>query len=208
MKKNKNKITFSSPIFDGLYKKNTILISGLLIAPVVLGATTLLKSVTLAVAFSIITFFSVIISSFFSRRIVYAIRIVLYTLIASFVYVPVIILCMQVFDDEVKQLGFLMPLLIINALIVSKSELRFFRRSKGKMIIDVTSYILGFDIVIILVGFLREIFGTGSLNGKLIGIPLTFSILKYPCGGFILIGLLAGLLRKIQQIITLRKEEQ
>ena len=65
---------------------------------------------------------------------------------------------------------------------------------------------LGFDIVIVIVGFLREVFGTGSIGGKLLGIPLTFSILKYPCGAFILIGLLAAFLRKIQQIIAVRKE--
>lgn len=202
----KSQNSFSSPVFDGLYKKNTVLVSGLVIAPVVLGATTLSKALALALAFSAITFFAIMISSFFPRKIVYTIRIILYTFIASLVYVPVIILCMQVFDEQVAQLGILMPLLIINSLIVSKTELRFFRRTKGKMVVDVASYILGFDIVIIIVGFLREVFGTGAIDGKLLGIPLTFSILKYPCGGFILVGLLAALLREIRRIIAIRKE--
>lgn len=198
---------FFPPVFDGLYKKNTVLASGLVIAPVILGATSVSKAAAIAVSFSLITFMTIIISSFFPRSIVYTIRIILYTLIASLVYVPVIIAEMQLFPDEVKSLGIIMPLLITNSLIVSKSELRFFRRTKGKMVIDVLSYIIGFDIVIIIVGFLREILGTGSLGGHLLGIPMTFSILKYPCGAFILVGILAALLRKIQFVIESGKEQ-
>lgn len=200
------KIDYS--IFDGLYKKNTVLVSGLVIAPVVAAATTLRLSLVLVYFFSILTFFAVLISSYVPRDIVYAARIILYTFIASMVYVPTVIFGHTLFPNEVQALGIFVPLLITNSLIVSKTELRFFRKSKSKMVVDVICYILGFDFVIILFAFFREIFSTGALGERILGIPLTFPALALPFGGFIFLGLMAALFRKIQMyIIYIRRHK-
>ena len=198
LKMNNGSINFKSPIFDGLFKKNTVLSSGLIIAPVVVVANTVMNAIALICAFSLVTFLTIMISSFISRNIVYTIRIILYTIIAALVYVPVISFEIQFFPHQVENMGIMLPLLITNSLIMSKTELRFYRQSKGKMIVDVAAYILGFDIVVIFLAFIREVFGTGEISGKILGIPLTFPVLVYPFGGFILLGLCAALLRKIQ----------
>ena len=192
-------------IFDGIYKKNTVLVSGLIIAPVVVAATTVKVAFALIVVFSAITFLTIMIASFVPRDIVYAIRIILYTFIAAMVYVPVIIFANMFFLDEISTLGFFVPLLITNSLIVSKTELKFFRKAKDKMVIDVVAYILGFDIVVMIFSLFRELFSTGSLNDRIYGIPLTFPALAFPFGGFILLGLFAALFRKIQFIIGRHK---
>lgn len=192
-----------SPLLDGIYKKNTILVSGLVIAPAVFVANTVYKSLALIFTFSIITFLTVIISSFISRNIVYTIRIILYTLIAALVYVPIASISMQIFPDYViKEMGIMLPLLITNSLIMTKTELRFFRQKKNKMIFDVLSYIVGFDIVVFILGFVREVLGTGSISNKILGVPLTFPVLVYPFGGFLLIGLFAALFRKVQSYFS------
>ena len=202
MKKNNGGISLNSPIFDGIYKKNTVLMSGLVVAPVVIAANSVAKAFALIFAFSAITFLTIMISSFIPRNIVYTIRIILYTLTAALVYVPVISIELQLFPTEVKQIGIMLPLLITNSLIVSRSELRFFRKTKGRMILDVISFILGFDLAVLLIAFIREILGTGAISGNILGISLTFPVLLYPFGGFILIGLLAALMRKIQLSLT------
>ena len=201
-KTNNGGIDFKSPLFDGIYKKNTVLVSGLVIAPVVFVANTLEKAIALVCAFSLITFLTILISSFIPKNIVYTIRIILYAFIAALVYVPVVSMEIQLFPKEVEAMGIMLPLLITNSLILSKTELRFYRKSKGKMIIDVISYILGFDIAVIIIAFIREVFGTGTFSGKIIGIPLTFPILVYPFGGFILLGLFAAILRQIQSYFS------
>ena len=196
-------INVKSPLLDGIYKKNTILVSGLVIAPAVFVANTVIKALALIFTFSIITFLTIIISSFISRNIVYTIRIILYTLIGALVYVPVASISMQIFPDNViKEMGIMLPLLITNSLIMTKTELRFFRQKKNKMIFDVLSYIIGFDIVVFLFGFIREILGTGAISNKILGIPITFPVLIYPFGGFILIGLCAALFRKVQSYFS------
>lgn len=203
LKDTNGEINVKSPLLDGIYKKNTILVSGLVIAPAVFVANTVIKALALIFTFSIITFLTIIISSFISRNIVYTIRIILYTLIGALVYVPVASISMQIFPDNViKEMGIMLPLLITNSLIMTKTELRFFRQKKNKMIFDVLSYIIGFDIVVFLFGFIREILGTGAISNKILGIPITFPVLIYPFGGFILIGLCAALFRKVQSYFS------
>ena len=85
----KKKIKIDMSIFDGIYQKNPVFTSGLVIAPAVAAAITVKNAVALIFAFSLISFFAVIISSFVPRDIVYAVRIILYTFIAALVYVPV-----------------------------------------------------------------------------------------------------------------------
>lgn len=203
MQKHNNGGIEISPLLDGIYRKNTILVSGLVIAPVVFVANTVTKALALIFAFSLITFFTIIISSCISRNIVYTIRIILYTLIGALVYVPVASIAMHIFSENVvKEMGIMLPLLITNSMIMTKTELRFFRQKKGKMVVDVLSYIVGFDIVVFFIGFIREIFGTGEISGKILGISLTFPVLIYPFGGFILIGLCAALFRKVQSYFS------
>lgn len=201
--KTENLKRFDKSIFDGLHNKNTILVSALVIAPVVSAACTVRLALALAVAFSLITFTTIMIASFVPRDIVYAIRIILYTFIASMVYVPVILFMSSAFPTELLQLGIFVPLLITNSLIVSKAELRFFRRPKSIMTLDVIFYILGFDVAVLIFAFLREILSLGAIGDRILGLPITFPALVMPFGGFILLGLLAALFRKIR--ISIRR---
>ena len=200
-KKTDGGIKFDVSIFDGLYQKNTVLVSGLVIAPVVIATSTVKVALALIAVFSVITFFTIMIASFVPRDIVYAIRIILYTFIASMVYVPVVIFAKMLFPNEVAALGIFIPLLITNSLIVSKTELRFFRKTKGRMVIDVISYIIGFDIVVLIFALIRELISTGSIGDRIFGIPITFPAFALPFGGFILLGLFSALFRKIQLTI-------
>lgn len=194
--------TKKSSLLDGLYFKNTVLFSGMVITPVVFAATTVRNALALIFVFSLVTFFTIIISSFIPRNIVYTIRIILYTIISSLVYVPVMSMALQMFPEEVSKLGIMFPLLIANSLILTRSETRFFRESKGRMIADVMSHILGFDVVMIIIAFLREFFGTGMINNKLMGVRFTLPVLVYPFAGFILLGLIAALVRGMQSYFS------
>ena len=66
---------------------------------------------------------------------------------------------------------------------------------KGRMVLDVISHIIGFSLAIIFLGFVRELFSTGGIDGTLYGISFTVPLLNAPCGGFILIGLMGAFIR-------------
>ncbi len=186
-----------SYLADGLFTKNIVLVSGLIAAPIVAGATDIPNALCIMFCFSLITFFSVLFSSFVPHDIVYAVRIILYTLIASLVYVPVIVAAELIFPNQVASEGVYIPLMIANTLIVSKSETYFFTMPKFDMAVHAISYILGFDFVCILFALFREILSYGALGDKILGIPVTFHGFSYVFGGFILLGLMAGILKRI-----------
>lgn len=196
---NKN---IKSMIYNGLVKKNPILVSGMVIAPMVVYSNTFKNALTLAFAFSIITYFTLIISSFVPKSIVYTIRIILYTLIGALVYVPTVIILNNFIPDEITRMGFYFPLLITNSLIVTRSETIFFLESKSKMLIDIIFCILGYDIIVLLFGIIREILSTGELGGKILPVPFVFSGLQMTYGGFLLLGIFAALFRVILLFIN------
>lgn len=184
-------------ILNGLLKRNPILISGTVIAPVVVTANCLSNAVTLAAAFSFITFFTLLVTSFVPKNIVYSIRIILYVLIGALVYAPAAIMFNYFMPGQIEALGVFFPLLIANGMIIYRSEAVFFQESKGHMMIDIIFSIIGYDLAVVLYGFIREILGRGTVWGTIIGMPVTFPALDTTFGGFMLLGAMAAITRVI-----------
>lgn len=188
-------------ILNGLVNKNPILVSGMVIAPVVVLANNIKTAAALVAAFSVITFFTLLISSFVPKSIVYTIRIILYTLIGSLVYMPSVMLLKRFMPEGTEALGIFFPLFITSSFIVTRSESIFFMESKGKMILDIIFCIFGYDAAVMLFALIREILASGSVGGEIIGMPITFSAFENPFGGFILLGLTAALFRTVTLLI-------
>ncbi len=197
-----SKTSKRTSIFNNLLKKNPVLVGGMVIAPIAVYATTFEKALILVLTFSIITYFTLIISSFIPKKILYTIRIILYTLIGSLVYVPTAIILNYLIPDAITDMGVYFPLLITNSFIVSRSETMFFLESKSRMLLDVIFCIIGYDLAVLLFGFLREIISTGEINGKILAAPIVFNIFEHPFGGFILLGIFAAVFRFLLFIIN------
>lgn len=192
---------FKSLIYNSMIKRNPILVSGMAVAPVVVLTDTFMKSVSLVITFSLLTVFTLLVSSFVSQKIVYTVRIILYALIGALVYVPTAIFLNAVMPDGISALGVYFPLLIVNSFIISYSETAFFTENKGNMILDILFSVLGYDIVVLIFGFVREIISTGEFNGKIIAMPMIFSGFSETYGGFLLLGIFAALFRGIILIV-------
>ncbi|MGN0675056.1 MAG: Rnf-Nqr domain containing protein [Oscillospiraceae bacterium] len=186
-----------SIIKNALLDKNPLFVSGMVIAPVIVMADSFNDAITLVTAFSLLTFFTLLVSSFIPKSIVYTVRIILYTLIGALVYVPLAILLRYFMPEGVEALGIFFPLFITSSFIISRSESIFFRESKGKMLLDIVFCIIGYDAAVLLFAVIREIFATGTAGGNIIGMPIVFSAFENPFGGFILLGFIAALFRSI-----------
>lgn len=182
-------------ITDGLFSHNPVFCAGMSLAPAIILGETLNAALTYAAVFSAVTFVSLMLASFLPRKIPYALRIILYTLTAAVVYIPV----HTFFDDrlpvDIARLGVFLPMIATGEFMVNSAEMRFFRMERGRMTLDVLSHIIGFDAAIIFLGAFRELFSAGELGGELYGIKETLPLLASPCGGFILIGLIGALIR-------------
>lgn len=197
---------------DGLFRHNSVLYEGMVIAPIVICCDTLRKALMLSLAFIIITVFAVFLGSFYPRRLPYAVRIILYALTASAIYIPTALLCEYISPStyatltnmvlpglgNVSGAAFLyLPLLSVNSFIVLHSELHFYHYKRKTMFGVLLAHAAGFGLTACLVGFLREIAAHGTVMGFAVDMPLVMSGMAAPWGGFILIGILAALHRRL-----------
>jgi len=180
---------------DGLFSHNPVFAAGMCLAPAIIATTTIYGAAVYCAVFSAVTLTALMICSFLPRKLPYALRIVLYTITAAAVYVPFRIFFDGQFDYDLSKLGVLLPMIVSGEFITSAAELRFFRLEKSRMIIDVISHIAGVCIAMLLLGFVRELFSTGGINGELYGVGFTVPVLGAPCGGFILIGFTGAFIR-------------
>lgn len=195
-------------LFNGLFLGNTVLERGLVLAPVVVASYTYENSLILGLSFMLITFFTVLISSFVSKKIPYSVRIIIYTLLACGIFVPTAMLMDFMFPETVFKLGVFLPLLVANSLIVVKSESRFHKRKISHMIIDLVCHMLGFFFVIVLVGVIREFLGSGTFMGTVVNDMIKAPAIMYPFSGFIIVGFLAAIIKKVQYKLDNPKEKR
>jgi electron transport complex protein RnfE len=73
---------------------------------------------------------------------------------------------------------------------------------KSRMIGSLIFCILGFDIVMLITGFVRELITYGTINNKIVDMNLLVSGAGKPFGGFIFLGLFCGLYRKIRSLFV------
>lgn len=181
---------------EGFLTGNALLSSGIIIAPAVAAATDFMSALALSIVFCLVTYITVVLCSFVPSKIVYTVRIILYTLVASVVYVLVKMLMLEIMPIQFEGLGIYAPLLITNSLITSKTETKFYRRKRSYMLVLAGFYVLGYAVSIIMFGTLRSILVNGTFLGFKI-LPLTFPTFTTLYGGFILLALVSALYRGV-----------
>lgn len=187
MKQNK----FSA--IDGLFRRNAVLAEGMVIAPIVVCCDTLPKALILSLAFACITFLSVSIASFFPKSIPYALRIILYAITSSLIYIPVAMLCSYL---NFAVIGMYLPLLTVNSFVVLHSELYFYKLQKRLLLPALFLHIAGFCLTAVIIGLVREILAYGTICGRVVDVPVLMKGLSAPWAGFILLGILCAVHRK------------
>lgn len=191
-----------STVFDGILGDNMVLSSLMVISPVIICGDTLKNAEALIYAFSAITFLSVLISSFVPKKLPYTAKIIIYAIISSLVFIPVKLAAREFYPDSISRIGIYYPLLAVNSLIVFQTEAKFFRMKKPRMILSLIFYIIGFDLVMLITGFVRELLAYGTINSKIVDADTLIGGLGQPFGGFIFLGLMCGIYRKVRSMAS------
>ena len=194
-------------LMGGLLGDNVVLSGLMVISPVIVCGDTLKNAAALVYAFSAITFLAVLISSFIPQKLPYTVKVILYAVIAAIIYIPVKFASKQLYPESISRIGIYFPLLAVNSLIVFQTEAKFFRMNKRDMIISLFFCILGFDIVMLITGFLRELFAYGTINNHIVDMNTLTDGLSKPFGGFIFLGLMCGAYRFVRNAVRKDKSE-
>lgn len=191
---------------DGLLRQNIVLMSGLVTAPIIVAATTLQRALVLTMSFFAISYFSILICRFIPRKIVYTVRILLYTIVAAGLFIPTVMGLRYLFPDTTKEVMVYIELTVVNSLILAKTESRFYLEPYGRMAVDALIYIAGYAMAAFAAGFVREILSYGTVFGFHVCEPIVPSA-KSPFFGFILVGIFAALCRAASgRRVSSRKE--
>ena len=191
---------------DGLFRQNIVLMSGLVTAPIVVAATTFERALVLTLSFLLISYSTILLCRFVPKRLVYTVRIIIYAAVAAVMYIPTALLLGALFPETASAVSIYIEIIVMNSLILAKTESRFYLMPYGEMAVDALIYVLGYAMAAFTVGIIREFLAFGSLFGLRVCDPL-MPAAKTPFFGFLLLGILAAVCRGITTRRRIRSEK-
>lgn len=179
---------------DRIFLNNPAVMQGMGLAPLVIAATTGRYAFMLLVAVALMLVPTRVICSLLYRRLTPPLmRVVGYCGVSASIYILVRLALNGMFGNDILQLGIYLPLLVVDPLIVYRHgrvpEPVSKAVSKGLRIT------LGYGLILMLTGMLRELFAAGKLFGVPVLGVVALPLLSSPAGGFILVGVLFAIWR-------------
>ena len=152
-------------IFDPVFKNNPIALQVLGICSALAVTTKLSTSFTMSIAVIVVTACSGAAIAAIRDKIPSSIRIIVQmTIIASLVIVVDQVLKAFYFELS-KELAVFVGLIITNCIVMGRAEGFAMKNSVGDSFLDGIGNGLGYGLILMVVGFFRELFGSGSLFG-------------------------------------------
>jgi Na+-translocating ferredoxin:NAD+ oxidoreductase subunit E len=206
--------TYGKLIRDGLWNNNQALVALLGLCPLLAVTNTAINGLGLGIATTVVLALSNVTISLIRNIVRNEIRLPVFVLvIASFV--TAVELSMNAWFFELyKILGIFIPLIVTNCAIIGRAEAFASKNTVGKSLIDGLAMGVGFTLVLVALGAVREFIGMGTLFSQAhlmfgeAARSMTFSmgdgfkgalLAILPPGAFICLGLMLALKNKADQ---------
>ena len=212
---------YKAIVRDGFWSNNVGLVQLLGLCPLLAVTGTFINGLGLGLATLITLVASNVIVSLIRTLVRQEVRIPVFVLVIASVVTVIELVMSAWFYDLYKILGIFIPLIVTNCSIIGRAEAFASKNSVGRSFIDGLSMGMGFLLVLVTLGGLREIIGQGTLfaqahlmfgeAARVITITLIddysgFLLAILPPGAFIGLGLLIAMKNAIdnrrQQIQT------
>ena len=152
-------------LLDPLFDNNPIALQVLGICSALAVTTKLETAVVMSAAVFAVLILSNLSVSLLRNHIPPSIRIIIQlTIIASLVIVTDQVLKAFLFETS-KQLSVFVGLIITNCIIMGRAEAFAMQNGPWRSVVDAVGNALGYSLVLLFVGFFRELFGSGKLFG-------------------------------------------
>lgn len=174
----------------GLWKENPVFVMLLGMCPVLAVTNSVINALAMGAATTFVLVMSSTMVSLVRKFIPKQVRIASFILIIATFVTVVEYLIQAVSLDIHKALGAFISLIVVNCIILGRSEAFASKNNAGKSILDALGMGIGFTIACFSLGLVREIFGSGSIAG----IPVfgssfePWSIMILPGGAFFVLG--------------------
>jgi Na+-transporting NADH:ubiquinone oxidoreductase subunit D len=205
------KVPLKNYLLDPIWKNNQVLAAVLGICSA-LGITSTLKvSITMGLAVIFVTGLSSLLVSLLRRHTPDSVRMITQLAIISMLVIVVDQFLRAFFFDLAKELSVYVGLIITNCIVMGRAEAMAKNNPPLPAFIDGIGSGLGYTLVLCIVGFIRELFGFGTLLGLPV-IPETwyatatnpngyqnFNLMVLPPAAFFIIGFLIFILNRTQR---------
>lgn len=187
----------------GLIKDNPVFVLMLGLCPILSMSAKVDNALGMGVAVTFVLLCSNVIISLLRSFIRDTIRIPAFiVVIASFV--TIVELVVKAFIPSLSVLGVYLPLITVNCIILGRAEAFASKNTVYKSALDGLGMGIGFTLALLLIAFIREILGSGSISlpGLKISIPVLSShpiqVLSLAPGALLVMGLLLALFSYIK----------
>ena len=180
------KVKYKEIIFDPIFKNNPIALQMLGICSALAVTTKLETSLVMALAVTVVIAFSNLFVSLIRNHVPGSIRILVeMTIIASLVIIADQFIKAFAYDVS-KQLSVYVGLIITNCIVMGRAEAYALKNPPIQSFMDGIGNGMGYAVILLIVGFMRELIGSGKFFGISI-LPLTTDGGWYQSNGLMLL---------------------
>ena len=184
---------------DGIFKNNPILIQLIGLCSVLAVTTSVVNSLSMGAAVTFVAAMSNAVVSAIRKFTPDKIRIPIFiVVIATFVTIVQMVLNAYALPIY-NALGIFLPLIVVNCLILGRAEGFAYMNKIVPSLVDGIGAGIGYTLSVLMMGVIRELFGSGTLFGIEIlpdFIP-KIGVLVAPAGAFITLGFLIALFKHL-----------
>ncbi len=191
-----------SYLTTGIIKENPTLILMIGLCPTLATTTSARDALGMSAAASFVLILSNVVISLVRKFVQPSIRIPIFIIIIS-TFVTIIDYALQAYQPSLyRVLGVFVPLIVVNCIILGRAEAFAYNHGVFDSFLDGLGNSLGFTLLLVVMGSVREFFAAGTIFGKVVtpawyrSAPMLFMI--FPPGAFFLIGILKALVIKLK----------
>ena len=201
------KVSFRGVFVNGILNENPVFRLVLGVCPILAATTSATNGLGMGLAATFVLLGSNIVIAMLRNIIPDKVRIPAFIVVIS-TFVTIVQMLIQAFvPDLYDALGLFIPLIVVNCIILARAEAFASKNSVLYSAADGLGMGMGFTSALILIGAIREIIGNGSVFGNALFDtsfePMLLAVMAP--GGFILFGLILGIVNAIVHRVSVRK---
>jgi electron transport complex protein RnfE len=191
---------FFSQMKRGILDENPVLVQLLGMCPTLALTTQLSNAIGMGLAATVVLICSNLLISLLRHIIPKQVRIAAFIVIISGFVTAVELLMKAYLPDLYQSLGIFLSLIVVNCIILARAEAYASKNKPLPSLLDGLFSGLGFTFALIIMAFIREIVGSGTI----LGYDITFGVyepvmmIAQPAGAFITLGIIIAVVQKIK----------
>jgi electron transport complex protein RnfE len=207
-KKGEDEVSLLDTFTKGIWKENSIFMMVLGMCPALAVTSTFEAGLGMGVLVFIILTISNLVVSLIRNFVPSTVRIPSYVIVIATEVTALQMIVDAVAPDLSATLGVYLALIVVNCIILGRAEAFASKNKVIPSILDGMGVAIGFTLSLVMIGFVRELFGTGVIKLGYI-LPFNFqvelfsglglqeyglAILTAPPGGFLVIGIMLAII--------------